>query len=134
LSQEEGKLLATHPRLKGHGKFQTNPAHYPSWKIVSKTEYQERYRQKTAAIGPEAERYFHQIVRLHFQPQLNKRSIFDCATCEFIRKKENILFIGPPGVGNYRKATGIKVRKGGPGRPHLLPNSGDHKRPIRPRP
>jgi hypothetical protein len=64
LSQEEGKLLCTHPRLKGQGKFQTNSAHYPSWKLVSKTEYQEKYRQKMAEIGPFAERYFQEIVRL----------------------------------------------------------------------
>jgi len=64
LSQEEGKLVATHPRLRGQGKFQTNPSHYPSWKIVSRTEYQERYRKKMAEIGPSAERYFREIVRL----------------------------------------------------------------------
>ncbi|MGC8746631.1 MAG: IS21 family transposase [Candidatus Saccharicenans sp.] len=63
LSQEEGKLLCTHPRLKGQGKFQTNSAHYPSWKLVSKTEYQEKYRQRMAEIGPFAERYFQEIVR-----------------------------------------------------------------------
>lgn len=63
LSQEEGKLLCTHPRLKGQGKFQTNNAHYPSWKIVSRTEYQEKYRQKMASIGPFAERYFGEILK-----------------------------------------------------------------------
>ena len=41
LSHEEGKLGATHPRLRSQGKFQTNPSHYPSWKIVSRTEYQD---------------------------------------------------------------------------------------------
>ena len=64
LSREEGQLVATHPRVRGEGKFQTNSSHYPSWKIVSKTEYQERYRQKMAAIGPEAERYFLWLVRV----------------------------------------------------------------------
>lgn len=64
LSQEEGNLLCTHPRVKGQGKFQTNNSHYPSWKLVSKTEYQEKYRQKMAEIGPFAERYFREILRM----------------------------------------------------------------------
>ena len=64
LSRQEGQLVATHPRVRGEGKFQTNSSHYPSWKIVSRTEYQERYRQKMAAIGPEAERYFLWLVRV----------------------------------------------------------------------
>ena len=63
LSQEEGKLLCTHPCLKGQGKFQTNNAHYPSWKIASRTEYQEKYRKKMASIGPFAERYFGEILK-----------------------------------------------------------------------
>jgi len=63
LSQHEGRLLCTHPRLKGEGKFQTNSSHYPSWKLVSGTEYQETYRHKMAEIGPEAERYFGEIVK-----------------------------------------------------------------------
>ena len=42
-----------------------------------------------------------------FQPQLNKRLIFDCATCEFVRKRENILFIGPPGVGKTHLAIAL---------------------------
>lgn len=45
-----------------------------------------------------------------FQPQLNKRVIFDCATCEFIRKRENILFIGPPGVGKTHLAISLGMK------------------------
>jgi transposase len=57
LCREEGKLLSTHPRLRGEGKFQTNSTHYPCWKIVCKTEYQEKYRKRMAEIGPYAEHY-----------------------------------------------------------------------------
>jgi len=64
LSKEEGRVLCTHSRLRGQGKFQTNTSHYPSWKLVSRTEYQEKYRQKMAEIGLFAERYFWEIVRL----------------------------------------------------------------------
>jgi len=45
-----------------------------------------------------------------FQPQLNKRLIFDCATCEFVRKRENILFIGPPGVGKTHLAIALDLK------------------------
>jgi len=45
-----------------------------------------------------------------FQPQLNKHLIFDCATGEYIRKRENILFIGPPGVGKTHLAIALGMK------------------------
>ena len=45
-----------------------------------------------------------------FQPQLNKRLIFDCATCEYIRKRENLVFIGPPGVGKTHLAIALGMK------------------------
>lgn len=45
-----------------------------------------------------------------FQPQLNKRLIFDCATCEYIRKRENLVFIGPPGVGKTHLALALGMK------------------------
>jgi DNA replication protein DnaC len=38
-----------------------------------------------------------------FQPSIDKRTINDCITCQFIRERRNIVFIGNPGTGNYRK-------------------------------
>ncbi|WP_346867934.1 ATP-binding protein [Clostridium sp. UBA1353] len=38
-----------------------------------------------------------------FQPSVSKSQIKDLCTLRFIEKKENILFYGTPGVGNYRK-------------------------------
>lgn len=35
----------------------------------------------------------------NYQPSINKRFIYNLATCEFVRKKENVAFIGPPGTG-----------------------------------
>ena len=32
-------------------------------------------------------------------PQVNKKKILDLATCEYIARKECIVFVGPPGVG-----------------------------------
>ncbi len=38
-----------------------------------------------------------------FQPSIDRRKINDCATCRFVKEAKNLIFIGPPGVGNYRK-------------------------------
>jgi DNA replication protein DnaC len=38
-----------------------------------------------------------------FQPAVEKQRIQTLATCEYIKKRENVLFFGPPGVGNYVK-------------------------------
>lgn len=44
------------------------------------------------------------------QPTLNKRFIYNLATCEFIRKKENIAFIGAPGVGKTHLAIALGIK------------------------
>ncbi len=38
-----------------------------------------------------------------FQPSINKDQVMNFRHLSFIENKENILFIGSPGVGNYRK-------------------------------
>lgn len=43
------------------------------------------------------------------QPGLNRNQIYALATCEFIRKKENIAFIGEPGVGKSHISIAIGV-------------------------
>jgi len=35
-----------------------------------------------------------------WQPNLNRQEIYGFGTCEFIRKRQNIAFIGLPGTGN----------------------------------
>jgi DNA replication protein DnaC len=45
-----------------------------------------------------------------FQPLVNKASIDHLATGEFIRRKENVLFLGPPGVGKTHLSSGLGVR------------------------
>lgn len=45
-----------------------------------------------------------------FQPSVEKARIDFLATGEFIRKKENILFLGPPGVGKTHLAVGLGIR------------------------
>jgi len=34
-----------------------------------------------------------------FNPSINKRQIYDLATCRFIREANDVLWLGPPGVG-----------------------------------
>jgi DNA replication protein DnaC len=34
-----------------------------------------------------------------FNPSIKRQQIYQLATCQFIRQKRDVLFIGPPGVG-----------------------------------
>ena len=45
-----------------------------------------------------------------FQPSINKNFIYNLATCEFVRKKENIVFIGPPGTGKTHLAIALGIK------------------------
>lgn len=46
----------------------------------------------------------------NFQPNINRQEIYNLATCEFIRKKENIVFIGPPGTGKSHLGISLGVK------------------------
>jgi DNA replication protein DnaC len=46
----------------------------------------------------------------NFQPNLNKKLIYNLGTCEFVRKKENIAFIGPPGTGKTHLSISLGVK------------------------
>jgi len=35
----------------------------------------------------------------NYQPSINRQTIYNLGACEFIRKNENIAFIGPTGTG-----------------------------------
>jgi len=45
-----------------------------------------------------------------FQPSISKRKIETLATCEYIRRCENIFFLGPPGVGKTHLAAALGVK------------------------
>lgn len=45
-----------------------------------------------------------------FQPSLNKKQINDALTCQFIKEKRNLIFIGNPGTGKTHLSTAIALR------------------------
>lgn len=45
-----------------------------------------------------------------FQPQLNEKEIIRLTSLDFIERKENLLFLGPPGVGKTHLAVAFGVK------------------------
>lgn len=45
-----------------------------------------------------------------YQPSIDKKMINDCLTCNFIREKRNIVFIGNPGTGKTHLSIGIGIK------------------------
>lgn len=45
-----------------------------------------------------------------FQPKADRRQIEALATCQYLRDKTNVLFLGPPGVGKSHCAVGLGVK------------------------
>ena len=45
-----------------------------------------------------------------FQPSIDKRTINDLVTCQFVREKKNIVFIGNPGAGKTHLSIGIGIK------------------------
>ncbi|SKC79908.1 IS21-like element helper ATPase IstB [Maledivibacter halophilus] len=46
----------------------------------------------------------------NFQPKLNRQEIYNLATGEYIRKKENIVFVGPPGTGKSHLSISLGIK------------------------
>lgn len=45
-----------------------------------------------------------------FQPSIDRKVISDCATCQFIMEKRNLVFIGNPGTGKTHLSIGIGIK------------------------
>ena len=50
-----------------------------------------------------------------YQPKLNKKIIYDLSTCQYIKRGENIIFMGKPGAGksHLANALGLEAIKRG---------------------
>ena len=46
----------------------------------------------------------------NFQPSIDKKVINDCLTCNFIREKKNIVFIGKPGTGKTHLSISLGIQ------------------------
>lgn len=46
----------------------------------------------------------------NYQPTINKREINDAITCNFIKEKKNIVFIGKPGTGKTHLSIAIAIK------------------------
>ena len=45
-----------------------------------------------------------------FQPDMDRSTVNDFATCQFIQERKNIIFIGKPGVGKSHISVGIAIK------------------------
>ena len=45
-----------------------------------------------------------------FQPSINKRTLNDICTCQFVAKKNNVVFIGSPGTGKTHLSIAIGIK------------------------
>jgi hypothetical protein len=57
------EIIATHAEIKGKGEFSTTSSHYPKYKCMSDTEFQEKYQIKMAQIGHYAEQLFFSVLK-----------------------------------------------------------------------
>ena len=78
-----------------------------------------------------------------FQPSIKREQIDSLHELGFLERKENVVFLGPPGVGKTHLAISLAIttaESGAPGllrnsdRPHRLPRRGRGSRPAQPPP
>jgi len=60
-----------------------------------------------------------------FQPSIKKQAILELATCRFIEKKANVLFLGQPGTGKTHLATALGLQALGYGKTVLFTTAWD---------
>ena len=70
--------------------------------VLISDEYLNRARNRHTKLMNQAKLPQHKTLEefnFSWQPCLNRQEIYSMGTCEFIRRKENITFIGLPGTG-----------------------------------
>lgn len=79
-----------------------NLSHLEFLELLINDEYMSRSRNRRERLISNArfpQRKTLEEFNFTYQPGLNRNQIYNLAACEFVRRKENIAFIGGPGVG-----------------------------------
>ena len=79
-----------------------NLSHLEFLEVLINDEYMSRSRNRRERLISNARFPQNKTLKefdFSFQPSLNRNQIYNLAACEFIRRKENIAFIGGQGVG-----------------------------------
>jgi DNA replication protein DnaC len=82
--------------------------------LIKLTNYEIDVREKNmihsmVKVGAFPHRKEIEAFDFDFQPSINKQQILDFASLRFLEKNENIVFLGPSGVGKTHLATSIGI-------------------------
>jgi DNA replication protein DnaC len=132
-----GELVATHALCTGRHQIIRNPEHYrglvrldrleamlqeATSKELSYSDFLDRMLgEEVAAKTDKAVSLRTQLARFPYvktleafdftyQPSVDEKQIRELATCRFIENEENVIFLGPPGVGKTHLAVAVGVR------------------------
>jgi DNA replication protein DnaC len=103
-------------------------SHLEFLEVLVNDEYLSRSRNRRERLMANARFPQHRTLEefnFSYQPGLNRNQIYGLATCEFIRKKENVAFIGGPGVGKSHISIAIGVNAIGQGYSALFTSLSD---------
>jgi len=81
--------------------------------ILINDEHLNRGRNRRDELIRKAKFPHHKTIEefnFSWQPNLNRQEIYGFGTCEFIRKRENIAFIGLPGTGKTHLSIAVGVK------------------------
>lgn len=81
--------------------------------LIVNDEYINRNRNRISNIRKRSRIPQHKTIEefnFSYQPNLNRQEIYRLGTCEFIRKKENIAFIGHPGTGKTHLSIALGIK------------------------
>ncbi len=90
-----------------------NLSHLEFLELLIEDEYLNRSRNKRSKLISAAHFPQHKTLEefnFAFQPSLKRGVIYGMGTCEFIRKKENVAFIGFPGTGKTHLSIALGVK------------------------
>jgi DNA replication protein DnaC len=90
-----------------------NLSHLEFLELLIEDEYLNRSRNRRARLMSAARFPQHKTLEefdFSFQPSLKRSLIYGMGTCEFIRKKENLAFIGFPGTGKSHLSIALGIK------------------------